>query len=217
MIDPILQPLELDFLVDYVNAYAAEPRIRSGGDHLPYPPLAILAEGTQVARGLVESFEGNPFEPQLVQFANRLHGVFAKSQAAPDQALEAINVVLDESGATPHLSRRGGQTVADWHRKHAGSPSDAAIRALQSACGLALYEWLTGSGSLDRLGVCHAHRCADIYVDGSQAAARRYCSAVCGNRTKVAAYRSRSRRQAHLTSSPNTSTIADTEADETND
>ena len=117
----------------------------------------------------------------------------------------------------PHLSRRGSQTVADWHGKYAGSSSDAAIRALRSACGLALYHWLTGIGSLDRLGVCHAHRCADIYVDGSQAAARRYCSAVCGNRTKVAAYRSRSRGQAHLTSSPSTSTIAHTEADESHD
>lgn len=100
----LLQPLEIDFLVDYVNAYAAEPRIRSGDDHLPYPALATLARGAPVALGLANRIDGKRFELQLVQLANRLHGVFAKARAAPDQALASINALLQAIGATPPLA-----------------------------------------------------------------------------------------------------------------
>lgn len=187
-----MQPVELNFLVDFVNEYAAEPRLRSGESDRPYPALSGLAAEAPVALGLAQAMQGNRSKAQLVELANQLHAVFARARSTPDRSLELVNTLLRESPATPHLSRYATRTIADW-RVEAGSRS---VAVLQAACALALHHWLTAAGSFDRLGVCRAHQCADIYVDGSQAASRRYCSASCGNRVKVAAHRARSRSQA---------------------
>ena len=48
----------------------------------------------------------------------------------------------------------------------------------------------------DRLGVCDAARCDRVYVDTSRNGARRFCSTACQNRTKAAAFRTRSRTEA---------------------
>ena len=42
-----------------------------------------------------------------------------------------------------------------------------------------------------RLGVCSAEGCDDVYVDTSRNASRRYCSNTCASRSTVAAYRAR--------------------------
>jgi len=44
-----------------------------------------------------------------------------------------------------------------------------------------------------RLGVCSAEGCDDVYVDTSRNASRRYCSNTCASRSTVAAYRARQR------------------------
>ena len=50
------------------------------------------------------------------------------------------------------------------------------------------------TGSWSRLKVCPADDCAWVFYDQSKNASRRWCSmGVCGNRTKVRAYRARSR------------------------
>ena len=48
-------------------------------------------------------------------------------------------------------------------------------------------------GELDRLRVCAADDCADVYVDGSKNRSRRFCSTRCSNRTNTAAFRERAR------------------------
>ena len=42
-----------------------------------------------------------------------------------------------------------------------------------------------------RIGVCSAEGCDDVYVDTSRNASRRYCSNTCASRSTVAAYRAR--------------------------
>jgi predicted RNA-binding Zn ribbon-like protein len=44
-----------------------------------------------------------------------------------------------------------------------------------------------------RLGVCSADGCDNVYVDTSRNASRRYCSNTCASRSTVAAYRARKR------------------------
>ena len=44
---------------------------------------------------------------------------------------------------------------------------------------------------LSRLGVCADATCDGIVLDLSRNRSRRYCSAACGNRLAVAAYRAR--------------------------
>jgi predicted RNA-binding Zn ribbon-like protein len=46
-----------------------------------------------------------------------------------------------------------------------------------------------------RLGVCAAEGCDDVYVDTSRNASRRYCSNTCASRSTVAAYRARRRTE----------------------
>jgi len=43
----------------------------------------------------------------------------------------------------------------------------------------------------NRLGVCSAERCDNVYVDTSPNASKRYCSERCASRANVAAYRAR--------------------------
>jgi predicted RNA-binding Zn ribbon-like protein len=45
----------------------------------------------------------------------------------------------------------------------------------------------------DRLGVCSAAPCTDVFVDTSPNRSRRYCSDRCSSRANVAAYRARKR------------------------
>ena len=48
-------------------------------------------------------------------------------------------------------------------------------------------------GEFDRLRVCAASDCEDVYVDVSKNGSRRFCSTRCSNRTNTAAYRERAR------------------------
>jgi predicted RNA-binding Zn ribbon-like protein len=48
----------------------------------------------------------------------------------------------------------------------------------------------------DRLGICQADRCEDVYVDTSRNRSRRYCDDACASRMNVAAYRTRQKLQA---------------------
>jgi predicted RNA-binding Zn ribbon-like protein len=193
MDEQLVEPVELEFLVAFVNDYAAEPRLRGGEKVRPYPNLTQLAATAPVALHLVTGVGTTDVRKPLVDLADRLYEVFAKAPAEPGSALEAVNALLREGPVAPHLSWSKDGSVAAW-RLPAGSKSeDRAIRTLQAACALALYRWLVGRGSLDRLGVCNAHRCADVYVDVTQATSRRYCSPGCANRAKVAAYRARVR------------------------
>jgi predicted RNA-binding Zn ribbon-like protein len=43
----------------------------------------------------------------------------------------------------------------------------------------------------DRLGVCQASPCTNVFVDTSPNRSRRYCSERCSSRANVAAYRAR--------------------------
>lgn len=111
---------------------------------------------------------------------------------APDEKEGArrINALLARSGAAPQMTDHDGR----WHLHFAGDDAPLSDRvAAVAAMGLAsvIVHW-----GWERLGVCHADDCADVYVDTSRNKSRRYCDPSCSTRTNVAAFRARHKERA---------------------
>lgn len=124
----------------------------------------------------------------LAAHARELRQVFdAMSDHDPDGAARILNPLLRATGARPQLDPLpdGG-----WHVHFHGSDDTLAVGwAAGCATGLAL---ALGSDLAGRMGTCAAERCDLVFIDTSKNGSRRYCSTACQNRTKTAAYRSRS-------------------------
>jgi len=165
-----------DWVVAFVNEYGNLPRRAAEEQGQPYPPLDALGEhDPALSAGLTEA--------QLVASADRLHRVF--SSASRSEAAGYLNELLADSCPTPRIrpSEDGGYETSWLARGTADAP-------LVAACALALLDVLTGPWGF---GICDAARCTDVFVDRSPGGQRKYCSAKCHTRTKVAAFR---RRQA---------------------
>lgn len=103
--------------------------------------------------------------------------------------LERLNALLADAGAQPRVvSRDGGLAVAFTCED--ASPT----RRLAAEAGIGLATVLVANA--ERLKVCSAAPCRDVYVDHSKNRCRRYCSDTCGSRATVAAYRQRRRENA---------------------
>ena len=103
-----------------------------------------------------------------------------------DDAAEMVNAMLTECQALPQLTRHGG---FDWH-VHA-VPSDARLdRRIMVESAMAVVDVIRAD-EYTRFGTCAADGCAGVVVDLSRNRSRRFCSAACGNRIAVAAYRAR--------------------------
>jgi predicted RNA-binding Zn ribbon-like protein len=113
----------------------------------------------------------------------RLRAVFF----APDDgtASSALNSLLGQSGARPQLSNHDGS----WHLHFVSDSASVGERVvIVSAMGLAT---LLADFGRERLGICQADDCEDVFVDTSRNRSRRYCTDTCSSRTNVAAYRAR--------------------------
>lgn len=124
----------------------------------------------------------------LAAHARELRQVFdAVSDSNPDGAASILNSLLRATGARPQLDPLpdGG-----WQVHFHGSDDTLAVGwAAGCATGLAL---ALGSNLAGRMGTCAAERCDHAFIDTSKNGSRRYCCTGCQNRTKTAAYRSRS-------------------------
>ncbi|MFJ8495373.1 CGNR zinc finger domain-containing protein [Streptomyces sp. NPDC094038] len=134
----------------------------------------------------------------------RLRAVFtAADEGDHTRAVDLLNSLLLEFPVSPqisghdHLDEEGRPR---WHIHLTEHPSNAtAGYAAMSAMGLAFH--LTKFGP-DRLGLCEATPCRNVYVDSSTNRSRRYCSERCATRSNVAAYRARKRLETHDTARP---------------
>lgn len=111
---------------------------------------------------------------------------------APDEkaAAAGINALLARSGAAPQMTDHDGK----WHLHYAADDAPLADRvAAVAAMGLAtvVVRW-----GWERLGICRADDCADVFVDTSRNKSRRYCDPSCSTRMNVAAFRARHRERA---------------------
>lgn len=123
----------------------------------------------------------------LRQAAGELREVFTATSTA--EAADRINRLLAGHTRAPRLTAHGGQ--ADWH-VHVDSRDDAPWGEwfLASSClALAL---LLAERQAPPAGICASPSCRKPFVNTGRGSARRYCSAACGTRERVAAHRARS-------------------------
>jgi hypothetical protein len=120
----------------------------------------------------------------LRQAATDLAEVFAAADAVT--AAGRINALLAGRASPPRLTTHGG--TSGWHL-HVDGSDDApwAEWFLTSSClalGILLAERQAPPG-----GFCASPSCGRPFVNAGRGAARRYCSAACGTRERVARHR----------------------------
>jgi predicted RNA-binding Zn ribbon-like protein len=165
--------IELSWVVEFVNEFSDPTRAAAGEQDEPYPGLSAPA-------GHVAGQQWKTDE--LVRTANELHAIFDAAERG-EPAYGAINAILDRARPWQRAIPAGtGFAVTGVHN------------VLPAACALALLEWIAARGT-QAIGVCDAARCADVFADASAAGHRRFCSAACSNRHRVAQYRARRREQ----------------------
>lgn len=127
--------------------------------------------------------------PALRTLRAHLRAVFESAAAgAQDRAVAQLNTLLDGSVVRPQIS---GHEGLGWHLHVVDQPAGLA-QAYRAAAVMGLTIQLIEVG-VDRLGVCQASNCRNVFIDTSTNRSRRYCSDRCATRANVAAYRARRR------------------------
>ena len=103
-----------------------------------------------------------------------------------DAAAGIVNEVLRRHRAVPQLVRHD---AFDYHL-HATDRSAPLADRIAVDTAMAMVD-VVRSDELRRLAVCADDTCAGLVLDLSRNRSRRFCSAACGNRIAVAAYRAR--------------------------
>lgn len=99
--------------------------------------------------------------------------------------VDRLNALLARARPRPYATDHDG----DLHLHY--TPDEAPVlEQLTTTVAMGLSQVVAQHG-WQRLGVCSAEGCDDVYVDTSRNASRRYCSNTCASRSTVAAYRAR--------------------------
>jgi len=102
-----------------------------------------------------------------------------------DAVLDRLNELLALARPRPYATTHDGELHLHYAR-----PDSPALEQLTTTVAMGLSQVVVQHG-WQRLGVCSAEGCDDVYVDTSRNASRRYCSNTCASRSTVAAYRAR--------------------------
>ncbi|HEX2074851.1 MAG TPA: CGNR zinc finger domain-containing protein [Geodermatophilus sp.] len=106
----------------------------------------------------------------------------AGSQA---EVIERLNALLALARPRPYATDHDGELHLHYAR-----PEAPVLEQLTTTVAMGLSQVVAQHG-WQRLGVCSAEGCDNVYVDTSRNASRRYCSNTCASRSTVAAYRAR--------------------------
>jgi predicted RNA-binding Zn ribbon-like protein len=101
-------------------------------------------------------------------------------------AMQCLNALLEDARVTLRIVRQKGMPRLKW----AADSSVDLLTSLRSAIAVNAAHIVTEFG-FERLKVCHAAPCIDVFVDVSKRGEQRYCGPRCATRRRVAAYRSR--------------------------
>ncbi len=101
------------------------------------------------------------------------------------QVIERLNELLALARPRPYATDHDGELHLHYAR-----PDSPALEQLATTVAMGLSQVVVQHG-WQRLGVCSAEGCDNVYVDTSRNASRRYCSNTCASRSTVAAYRAR--------------------------
>jgi CGNR zinc finger len=156
--------------------------------HQPEPDSA--AERAALTEVLRAHGEPEPIEISAADLAGlrraaaELRAVFA----APDvgSAADLINGLLAGRAHPPRLTTHGG--TSGWHLHVDGSDDAPAAEWLLTSSCLALAV-LLAERQAPPAGICASPSCGRPFVNVGRGSPRRYCSAACGTRERVAAHR----------------------------
>jgi predicted RNA-binding Zn ribbon-like protein len=101
--------------------------------------------------------------------------------------MDRLNALLALASPKPYATDHDGELHLHYAR-----PDADALEQLTTTVAMGLSQVVVQHG-WQRLGVCSAEGCRNVYVDTSRNASRRYCSNTCASRSTVAAYRARQR------------------------
>lgn len=169
-------------LANLGGAGYARGRKCTPGDLRPGWVDEAFALATREPHGVSEA----EFE-RLADWCVRLYEAFAAMSAgAFDEAADKANRLLAQAHAAPVLVRDGDER---WHLHFASADAAPVDRWMASFATAAAM--LLGSSEAQCLRRCAADRCDLLFLDSSRGGMRRFCSASCQNRMKVAAFRRR--------------------------
>jgi hypothetical protein len=103
------------------------------------------------------------------------------------EVMARLNALLALASPRPYATDHDGELHLHYARPDAG-----VVEQLTTTVAMGLSHVVVQHG-WQRLGVCSAEGCGNVYVDTSRNASRRYCSNTCASRSTVAAYRARQR------------------------
>ena len=130
------------------------------------------------------SFDLSPGETHKAAATAELVRSVALAESQAD-VLERLNELLALARPRPYATDHDGEL-----HLHFARPDSPALEQLTTTVAMGLSQVVVQHG-WQRLGVCAAENCDDVYVDTSRNASRRYCSNTCASRSTVAAYRAR--------------------------
>ena len=130
------------------------------------------------------SFDLSPGETHRAAATAELVRSVALAESQAD-VLERLNELLALARPRPYATDHDGSL-----HLHFARPDSPALEQLTTTVAMGLSQVVVQHG-WQRLGVCAAENCDDVYVDTSRNASRRYCSNTCASRSTVAAYRAR--------------------------
>jgi predicted RNA-binding Zn ribbon-like protein len=119
----------------------------------------------------------------LVRVSTAVRGV-ALAESQPE-VVERLNALLSRAHPRPYATDHDGEL-----HLHFAKPDAPLLEQLTTTVAMGISQVVVQHG-WQRLGVCSAEGCDDVYVDTSRNASRRYCSNTCASRATVAAYRAR--------------------------
>ncbi|MFI1306622.1 CGNR zinc finger domain-containing protein [Streptomyces sioyaensis] len=207
--------MELAYYSDYAVRLVNTEQPERGTDSLTSVEAVreLFGPAQQAARRATDSDV-----TRLRTVRSRLRAVFEAADAGDEVlAVDLLNALMMEFPVSPQISghehRDDGGTGGrpHWHMHIADHAANATAGYTATACmGLAFH--LTDLG-VDRLGLCQARPCRNVYLDTSTNRSRRYCSDRCATRANVAAYRARKRLESER--SARTGRTAETTQDST--
>ena len=130
------------------------------------------------------SFDLSPGETHRAAATAGLVRTVALAESQAD-VLDRLNELLALARPRPYATDHDGELHLHYAR-----PDSPALEQLTTTVAMGLSQVVVQHG-WQRLGVCAAENCDDVYVDTSRNASRRYCSNTCASRSTVAAYRAR--------------------------
>ena len=114
----------------------------------------------------------------------RVRGLFVAATQA--EAQRRLNELLREARVNLRVARERGAARIEWM---ADDSIDLA-EAVRSACAVSAAHIARDMG-FERLRVCGADPCADVFLDISKRGEQRFCGPRCATRVRVAAHRAR--------------------------